>query len=248
MKTIAAACNFYNEVNALPGFLESATQFFDELVMVNCGPDGKLSDDGSLDILRKWGIPWEVASINPGFGHVRTELIRRAKSDWVMIMDCDERFHRNMPLLRCEGDEKYPELPNPKLTVTEHGIHRHGETLRAAIEEADRIGHPTVLACRRHWFDFTFRRPCQNWHKIEDLQLRIVKNIPQISYRANVKMHERIVDERTGGDPKWVYAGNQNGVFFDHYHCHFKPMEADQRAHDVRIYDALDQGKTIPIE
>lgn len=246
--SIGMACNIYNDALALPGLLETASQFFDELFFIHAGPNGKRSTDGTIELIEKWGAKIVFDEINSGFGDIRTKLIHQSKTDWVMILDADERFYHTMPVLICEGEDSYPNVQNPVLKVTRHeGSHyNQGRALREIISKPqDAVAIRTV---RRHWFDFSLQRPTQNWFINRDWQLRLVKNEPFIRYKSDIKMHEQIIDDRTGTTPKFVEVQNEHllGPFHDHFHCFFKPLEPEQRAEDISIYNALHEGTTIP--
>jgi len=237
------AFNVYNDNLALQGLLENASAYFEDVVAVHAGPSGRRSTDGTIETLERWGIRTVFASIDDGFGVVRTRLIRESKTDWVMIMDCDERFYPNAPILRCEGDEAYPAIADPKLTVIQDGSYNQGQLLKDIITQPE---IRAVKAIRRHWFKPGFTKPCQNWMKIPDYQLRIVKNAPEIRYDPNVRMHEKIQDGANGnGEPKcsmWN-ADDPKGIFYDHLHCFFKAQEPAQRQEDIKIFDAIHFGK-----
>src|SRR5207245_1758030 len=94
----------YQEANALPGWLETHLSFFDDVRVLHTGPNGARSDDGTLEILRKWNIPVEMGSIDEGFGTVRTRAIRSSPCDYVMLLDADERFYPVHRLLTCTGE------------------------------------------------------------------------------------------------------------------------------------------------
>lgn len=247
--TLTIACNFFNECNSMPGFLEMATGFADEVLMVDCGPGGTRSSDGSLDILRKWGIDPLAWRIDDGFGKVRTQLIQTCKTDWVIIMDCDERMQIHAEVMTCGGGEKYPEVPNPNLKVIKTGpSYNHREVLLSKMRQADASDIPTVRAMRRHWFDFTYTRPCENWCTRFDWQLRIWKVQPKVGYKSEIPMHEIAFDWRKNESPKYIEESVTHGPFFDHFHCLFKPMEPEQRQHDIRIYDAIHGKLPPPVE
>lgn len=244
--SLGVAVNFYNEHVALPGFLEFATGFFDHLLMVDCGPNAKPSDDGSLDILRAWGIPWQQWSINYGFGVVRTNLIKSSQTDWVIIMDCDERMEIASPVLHCEGEESYPQVPNPNLKVSVTAAsYNHRDFLLHKIRDAEERGAVAVRASRRHWFDFSYRKPTQNWLINRDWQLRIWKAVDYVGYKSEVRMHETAWDFKRDCGPIYIEDDHTLGPFFDHFHCHFKAMEKEQRQQDIAIYDALDRGTPL---
>lgn len=256
----------YNEANALPGWLETHTPFFDDVRVVHAGPGGERSNDGTIEILEKWRVPIHFMPIDEGFGVVRTQAIRISPCDYVMILDADERFYPVHRTMRCSGESTCQEevdtilqsydfhdvrtvLPNwenvaklgAKLTVDVLASYEQGKLLRRALE-ANRPD--AVTAIRRHWHDFSFRRPTQNWHTDPDPQLRIVRNDPSIHYSPDTRMHERL--EFTGGPGKIYHADHEFGPFFDHFHFTFKRMEVEQRAHDVAIYNAIHEGKAPP--
>jgi len=242
--SVSAVANVYNDALALAGWLESASQWADELVIVHAGPNGKLSTDGTMELLERWGIKPVMSRIDDGFGVVRTQCIRECKTDWVVILDADERIYPVVPIITCEGTESYPNVPKPNLTV-----HRHDpDTFNQLSLLRTLMSHDcmSVRASRRHWFDYSWKRPCQNWCDIPDWQLRIVKNSPHICYASDTRMHERCVDTSTGECPRYATErqGDPRGIYIDHFHCFWKAQEPDQRREDLDIYEALDKGST----
>lgn len=243
MPSLGVVTHVFEEANALPGFLEAATRFFDEVVVYHTGPGGRRSQDGTIEIAEKWGVRLEWGNLDGGFGAVRTQAVRLSSCEWVAILDADERLWPEQSVLSCEGTEGYPQYEHPALTVFRGGVFDHGARLR------DRLSDPNVdavCASRRHWFDFTGRRPCQNWHHIPDYQLRIVRNGGHVGYDASTRMHERCVDFRTGDGPRHVLPDPVYGPFFDHYHCFWKAMEPEQRQADIAYYNQLHEG-SVPI-
>lgn len=241
MNSIGLAFNIYNDNNALHGLLELASHYFDDIVAVHAGPMGRHSTDGTIETLEKWKIRTVFTSIDEGFGTVRTRCIRESQASFVCIMDSDERFYPIAPILRCHGTEAYPAIANPKLSVSQEGTYNQGDVLKQLIQEPHIRAIKTV---RRHWFKPGFSMPCQNWHNIPDVQLRIVKNDKGISYNPLIRMHEQIVCEQTGGEPRHAMfnPSDVRGLFMDHYHCFWKSMEPDQRKEDIAIYDAIHFG------
>lgn len=261
MQTITAACNFYNETNALSGWLESASAFFDEILLINAGPGGKKSNDGSIEIAEKWGVRILYDAIDGGFGKIRTRLIRESRTDYVAILDADERFHRYAPILECTGqptpddvvnavlqeydnrDDKRPsnwenlKLLGLDLRAKQTGHYDQGQFLRDILEHK----RPDVVcAIRRHWHDFTWKRPTQDWGKMPDLQWRIIRCDDKIGFDLGKRMHESL----DGFDPaKVVRPHNGMGPFYDHFHLAIKRMEVEQRREDIRIYDAINRGE-----
>jgi hypothetical protein len=282
--SLGLVCNFYNEANALPGFLETHTPYFDAIHFYQSGPGGAESNDGSIEILEKWKMPILRGKIDDGFGMVRTAAIRSSPCDYVMLLDADERFFHHHQVMTCAGEstpaEEVDDLlydysnPNfekdgPKarrqvvqeydksidfltcpsnfenmsqlganLSVSFGEVYNQGSWLRDFLQHGALDAVKTV---RRHWHDFTFKRPTQNWHTNPDYQVRLVRNDPSIYFDPAVRMHERLVGAENVYQPNFTH-----GPFFDHFHLHFKKMEAAQRRHDVAVYDSISKGDRPP--
>lgn len=259
--TIGIVANVFNEINALPGWLETHLPYFDDIRITHAGPQGTHSTDGTIELLEKWHIPVTFDSMDDGFGAVRTRTIRRSPCDYVMLLDADERFHYISRVPTCVGagtpqsevdwilqsyDFSGVNLPNwenvDKLgsnLKVEYGIpYDYGSALRVMLD----VYRPdAVCTVRRHWHDLKMTRPTQNWFETPDWQIRLVRNDPSIGFDSGTRMHERL----TGANR--VHRGDTtNGPFFDHQHFHFKRMEVEQRRHDIRIYDALHRGEVPP--
>lgn len=255
--TIGLVANVYNEANALPGWLEAHTPFFDDIRVLHAGPGGSYSNDGTLEILSKWRIPVEYCAIDEGFGMVRSRALAMSPCNYVMLLDADERFYHLHRMMQCSGQptphsevdailSKYTTTPDwDELGKLGAGLkteiwdcYDQGARLRDILEKQT---PDALLTIRRHWHDLSFKRPTQNWHTDPDWQMRIVRNHPSIKYDARTRMHERLVGagKVTHGDQVW-------GPFFDHYHFAFKRMEQEQRSHDVAVYNAIDKGQRPP--
>lgn len=240
--TLGAVCNVYNDSLALAGWLENVTQFADVVTVIHSGPNGRASTDGTMELLERWGIKPIMSRIDFGFGVVRTQCIRECKADWAIITDADERFYQYVPILTCQGNEAYPEIRDPKLVVDHHPPEMFNQiALLRTLMAHDVLA---VRASRRHWFDYTWKRPCQNWEIIPDWQLRIVKNDPRVGYDSVTKMHERCIDTTTNECPRFATEkqGDPRGIFIDHFHCFWKAQEPEQRKEDIKIYNALHEG------
>lgn len=217
-----------------------AAEMFDEIVVFHTGPGGKRSTDGTIEIAEAAGVRLEWGAIDAGFGVVRTQALRLSTCEWVAVLDADERLWATVPCLEPVGHEAYPAVPVPDLTVTRSG---HSYDQRAFLRE--RISDPGVngvCAVRRHWFDLEMTRPCQNWRHIPDPQLRILRNVEHVFFTPEPKMHEHVFDSRRGEEPYHVPPHPEYGPYFDHFHMHFKAMEPEQRAADIRVFDALHFG------
>ncbi len=235
--SIGVVCNIYQEENAIAGFMESAAGFFDDIVFLHAGPGGARSTDGTIETIEKWGARIVYGSIDDGFGTVRTQAVRLSDCEWAMILDADERFHANAPMLECDDALNVRQAGEP---------YNQGAWLRSIVSSPESADIDAVCTMRRHWFDFSWKRPTQNFTAIPDLQLRIVRNIPSIIYRAYPRMHEQIIDTRTDSEPRHFRPHPAHGPFHDHYHCWFKAMEVEQRKHDIAIYNALHEEKPVP--
>ena len=262
--TIGLVANIFNEANALPGWLETHLPYFDWIGVMHAGPGGTYSDDGTLEILKKWNVPLQFCAIDEGFGAVRTKTLQMCPSsiNYIMLLDADERFFPIHRYLTCSGESTpYSEVDAILQTYDFRGeampcnwenIARLGANLRvhitAAYDQGLRLREilstgewDAVAAIRRHWHDFSMRRPTQNWHTDPDWQMRIVRNTDRIYFDAGTRMHEHLV-----GVEKTFHAEMARGPFFEHQHFTFKRMEIEQRAHDVAIYDAIHEGRRPP--
>lgn len=260
--TLGLVANIFNEANALPGWLETHLPFFDDVRVLHAGPQGEYSSDGTIELLERWHVPVEFCAIDEGFGVVRTRAIRMSPCDWVMILDADERFFSVHRLMTCSGESTPPEqvdwilqsydfrgvnLPNWEniarlgagLRVNVTNTYDQGKILREIISDG---AYDAVCSARRHWHDFGFRRPTQNWDTSPDWQMRILRNRPDLYYDPGTRMHERLM-----GAQKVYRADVTCGPFMDHFHFTFKKMEVEQRAHDIAVYDKIHKGETPPI-
>lgn len=232
-------CNFYNDVTALRGLLETSAPFFSNLFCINSGPGGAYSTDGSIELCEQFGATVVFDDIQRGFGAIRSRLIHDCGCTWAFILDADERFHPKLPVMHCEGVEKYPEAEHPNLsTFKRDEILDQGQILRHLMNS------PTIKAIRtsrRHWFDFTMNKPCQNWLHIPDHQLRIVKNLPEVAYQTDRVMHERLLDHTTGQDPFAAHAP----IFHDHYHCFYRRAQPGYKEAREKNYQRLERGEKM---
>ncbi len=244
------SCNVYNDAIALRGLLETASQYFDELLVVHSGPNGAYSTDGTIELCEQFKVKLVFDDIDNGFGIIRSRLIHEHGCEWAMILDADERFNPAMPELICEGDATWDignPLIRPNLTITNTtNINIQGYVLKEFIQKNDSI--MAVRTIRRHWMDFTNKNPTQNWNIIPDYQLRTVRNVPEINYVSDIKMHERLIDTRTGQDPLHVIS-NDLLVFHDHYHPFFRNSFPGTKQFNEQNYQRLEKGeKTITNE
>lgn len=267
-QTIGIVANIYNEAAAIGGWIESALQFFDDVRVYHAGPGGAYSNDGTIEIVEKWRIPITYGTIDDGFGCVRSAAMRYSPCDWVLIADADERFHAHAPMIECQGASTPPDeantilqhydfrdlntlIPNwenlrglgRNLTVRHMGTHSQGDYLRYLISV--HLDCDAILFRRRHWHDFTWKHPTQNWHTDPDWQCRFLRRLDRIYYEPDIKMHEQIRGVINPLRPEESIGANM-GPYLDHYHFSFKRMEMHQRAHDIEIYNAIHAGRKPP--
>lgn len=246
MSSIAMCCNVYQDAAALRGLLETSAPYFDALYIVHSGPGGAYSTDGTIELCREFGVKLDFDDIQRGYGAIRTRLLHGCGCEWAFILDADERFHPLLPVMTCEGTESYPKHPEPKLTVT-----KKSDIINQGAHVKNLINNPETMALRttrRHWFDFAMTKPSQNWYGPEgnkDHQLRIVRNHPRIRYETSRVMHERLLDERTGKDPKFVAQDEHGGAFHDHYHLHFRRTEPGKKEWNEEQYARLSRGEKM---
>lgn len=244
--SIALVANVYNDALALRGLLETGARYFDNIFIVHAGPGGAKSTDGTIELCESFGATIVFDDIQRGFGVVRTRAIRECGCEWAFIMDADERFFPEVPILRCEGTDRYGHphtMVDPKLTVTVEGsIIEQGAKLKQMI------ANPVAMAIRtsrRHWFDFTMRKPCENWMTIKDHQLRVVRNSPHIGYETGRVMHERLLDYRTNDCPVFLEQDDITGPFHDHFHMFFRRAQPGKKEANEQNYGRLERGEAM---
>lgn len=265
MTTIGLVANVYNEINALPGWLETHLPFFDDVRVVHAGPQSEYSTDGTIELLEKWKVPVKFESIDEGFGVIRTKALRYSPCDWVMILDADERFFPVCYHLKCIGKttpqaevddilQSYDFTDLETKPINWENLSRLGADLRverrAGIEQGVMLksvlstveeGNDCLMIRRRHWHDIAMTRPTQNWETVPDYQKRIVRNDLSVYFSPNTRMHESLVARSMRSAEEFDAP-----LYIDHFHFHFKAMEQHQRAHDIAIYNAVHRGEKPP--
>lgn len=241
MSSIAACYNVWRDAKALRGSLEASSGYFDNLFVIVTPPGGeKNKDDETCDLLREFGIEPKFGDINEGYGVIRSRLIHECGCEFGMILDSDERFRPSQEILRCHGKERYPENPSPALTVEKsRELIYPGLTLKDVIKNGN---IDAVMGVRRHWFDFSHKRPSQNWHDHPDWQLRIVRNRGEIQYKSSVRMHEQLIDTRTGQMPRHYVGEN---IYWDHYHLFYRFAHPGTKERNEQNYDRLSRGEPM---
>jgi hypothetical protein len=246
MSSIALAINVYQDAAALRGLLESGSRYFDNIFILHTGPGGARSTDGTIELCQSFGISPIFDDINKGFGTIRSRLIHDCGCDWAMLLDADERFYPQLPVMVCEGSESYPDQPHPKLTVThKRDVIDQGAHVKNLINNPDTMA---LRSTRRHWFDFTMKKPSQNWLINRDHQMRIVRNNPKIGYVKERVMHEWLRDFRTDKDPVFVCQDEMGGPFIDHFHLHFRKEQPGHKEFNETNYARLSRGEKMVVK
>jgi hypothetical protein len=246
-ESIALALNVYNDAAALRGALETGSRFFDNIFCVHSGPGGAYSTDGTIELLEKFGATIVYDDIEKGYGTIRSRCLHECGCTFAAILDADERFFPELPVLHCEGTDKWSPSwegrPNLSVHVRE-GTVKQGDIIRQLINDPNVM---SIRCTRRHWFDFSMKHPTQNWLHERDHQLRIVRNIPEIFYKSDVKMHERLFDSRRGGDPAYNAQDDYQGPFIDHFHPFFRHAYPGTKERNELNYARLESGEPMVV-
>lgn len=242
--SIALACNVYNDAAAVRGLLEASAPFFDNLFFVHSGPGGAYSTDGTIETIQDFGATIVFDDMQRGFGHIRSRLIHDCGCSWAFILDADERFHPQMPVMHCEGTDRYPNQLVPNLSAFKRDeVCNQGALLKQLINEPRNM---SIITIRRHWFDFAMSKPAENWLLIKDYQMRIVRNVAEIEYQPDRVMHEQLIDVRTGVAPAHPPDPDPYlGPFHDHFHLHFRRTRPGQKEANEKNYQRLEKGEAM---
>ena len=241
--SISLCCNVYQDALALRGLLETGSSFFDNIFIVHSGPGGAYSTDGTIELAQSFGATVVFDDIQKGFGAIRSRLIHECGCGWAFILDADERFYPLLNTMTCEGKESYPRVQNPKLVAI-----RTDDVINQGAHVRNIMTNPRIMAIRstrRHWFDFAMKHPSQNWMDNHDHQLRIVRNLPEISYETGRVMHERLTDNRTGKDPEYHPQDDMGGPFHEHFHLHFRRTQPGHKEGNEINYARLSRGEPM---
>lgn len=242
--TIALCCNVFEDAIALRGLLEIGARYFDNLFIVHSGVGGAYSKDGTIEVAESFGATVVFDDIQKGYGFIRTRLLHECGCDFGFLLDADERFYPQLPVMTCEGSEHYPEHPNPNLAVT-----HKADIIDQGAHVKNLINNPQTMALRstrRHWFDFSMKKASQNWYGPngnKDHQLRIVRNVPSIRYTK--ALHEALVDDRTGATPKYVAQDEHGGAFHDHFHLFMRRTQPGHKEFNEANYARLVRGEPM---
>lgn len=102
--TVSACMIVKNEEELLPGCLDSIRNWVDEIIIVDTG-----STDSTVEIAESYGAKVFHQSWEGNFSKHRNYSLEHATSDWIFIIDADERFvEEDLPQLRrLINDDEY---------------------------------------------------------------------------------------------------------------------------------------------
>ena len=111
---ISVVINTYNEADKLQGCLMSARPLADEIVVVDMG-----SEDNSAKVAEKFGAQVYQEKLVPYVELIRNQSVNKAKSDWVLVLDPDERVSVGLikELKRIVNENKYEVVNIPRKNI-----------------------------------------------------------------------------------------------------------------------------------
>lgn len=103
--SISACMIVKDEEKLLPGCLDSIRDWVDEIIIVDTG-----STDRTIEIAKTYGAKVYHQAWEGNFSKHRNHSMEQATSDWIFIIDADERmFSQDVPLIyKILGEDKYP--------------------------------------------------------------------------------------------------------------------------------------------
>ena len=100
--TVSACMIVKNEEELLPGCLDSIRDWVDEIIIVDTG-----SNDNTVKIAESYGAKIFHQQWEGDFSRHRNFSIDQAQSDWIFIIDADERMHtEDIPMLKSLLNDK----------------------------------------------------------------------------------------------------------------------------------------------
>ncbi len=85
--TISACLIVRNEEKNLPGCLDTLRSVADEIIVVDTGSSDNTERAARRRGARVYTVPWEE-----DFSRARNEALERARGDWILVLDADERL------------------------------------------------------------------------------------------------------------------------------------------------------------
>lgn len=177
MPTLALSMIVRDAAKDLPACLKSARGMVDEIVVADTG-----SEDNTIEMARQHGarvieIPWEG-----DFAKARNLALAEVKSDWVLMLDADER-------LDPQAGEKLTALLNYP------GIEGYQITIRNYLFDRNVRLHDNIA--REN--DFRLEEARRYPYYVEHENVRLFRRHPEIYFVGNV--HETVgprIEERGG--------------------------------------------------
>jgi len=111
---IAVVVNTHNEAEKLKDCLQSVRPLVDEIVVVDME-----SIDESVAVARKFGAQVYQEKLVPYVELIRNESIRKAHSDWILVLDPDERIPSKLveELKKIAEENKFEAVNIPRKNI-----------------------------------------------------------------------------------------------------------------------------------
>jgi (heptosyl)LPS beta-1,4-glucosyltransferase len=119
---ISVVINTHNEADKLKDCLRSVRQLVDEIVVVDME-----STDESVAVARKFGAQIYQEKLVPYVELIRNQSINKAKSDWVLVLDPDERIPPSLAkeLKKIVEEDKFEVVNIPRKNIIFNKWIRH---------------------------------------------------------------------------------------------------------------------------
>lgn len=111
---ISVVINTHNEADKLKDCLESVRQLADEIIIVDME-----SEDGLEKVAKKYGARVYQEKLVPYVELIRNKSVDKAQSDWVLVLDPDERVSPGLvkELKRIVKEDKYEVVNLPRKNI-----------------------------------------------------------------------------------------------------------------------------------
>lgn len=85
--TLSLGILAYNEREYLEGMLEQVTNYVDEIILVD-----SYSTDGSIELAESYSAKIIQKEFTSSFANIRNEVVNNCTSDYILVLDADERL------------------------------------------------------------------------------------------------------------------------------------------------------------
>ena len=111
---ISVVINTHNEAEKLKDCLESIRQLADEIIVVDME-----SNDESVAVAEKFGAKVFEEKLVPYVELIRDKSVNKANSDWIIVLDPDERIPSNLAkeLKKIVKEDKFDAVNIPRKNI-----------------------------------------------------------------------------------------------------------------------------------